>query len=327
MQRSRANDITPALLLVGHWVEILGWWFLTVHAGPLGWVAGALVMAVKFRHLQEVGHFAVHGVLTRTKAAGAVLTEVAVHAPLGFVTVSARRDKHVRRHHPNATVSGVDPNLAELHGAGLRPEVGLARFALALIFPLTPRGIAETGRGLATGLRQQAHTSWSRPVVFAVVPVTALLIGWPTLVFGLAVPRLLLYPQLAWMSLLVEHCWFDAAPARRPATVKAIEATRCMRLYPRNPLLALVARTTWLPYGDLFHYAHSVHPAVRWNYLPVLERILGRPTCTPSGVLVGVRAVIPRHRRALRRRPTAPSRAGQEPAFLTVARQEHKSAE
>ncbi|MFG2895371.1 hypothetical protein [Streptomyces sp. NPDC048248] len=36
--------------------------------------------------------------------------------------------------------------------------------------------------------------------------------GWPGLVCGVLIPRLLLYPQLAWMPLLVEHTWFDAEP-------------------------------------------------------------------------------------------------------------------
>jgi fatty acid desaturase len=116
-------------------------------------------------------------------------------------------------------------------------------------------------------------------------------------VFGVLVPRVLLYPQLAWMSLIVEHTWFDPTVLTgAPATV---EAGRCLRLYPRNRLLAALAAATWLPYGDLHHYAHSAHPAVRWSYLPALERYLGHPLFTPGGVLIGPSAVVRRHRRAL----------------------------
>lgn len=64
--------------------------------------------------------------------------------------------------------------------------------------------------------------------------------GWNALLFAYAVPRLLLYPQLAWLSLLVEHRWWDAEPVTGPHAV--VEAAYCLRLYRRNPLLALLAR-------------------------------------------------------------------------------------
>ncbi|WP_329067393.1 fatty acid desaturase [Streptomyces sp. NBC_01429] len=296
-QRRRANDVTPVLLLAGHWLEVAGWWVLAVRTGPVGWVAVTVAVAVKFRHLQEVSHFAVHGVLTRSAKAGTAWTEATVHAPLGFVPVPVRREKHVRQHHPNATVAGVDPNLAELHRAGLLPGARPFRFALAVVHPLTPTGLAHTCRTLATTLRPR-RGSWWRLLAFAAVPVAAgLLVGWPAALFGFLLPRLLLYPQLAWMSLLVEHRWFDAEPAA--GSPAAIEAARCLRLYPRSPVLALLARGTWLPNGDLFHYAHSVHPAVRWNYLPALERSIGNPEYTPQALLLGRSAVIIRHHRAL----------------------------
>jgi hypothetical protein len=96
-----------------------------------------------------------------------------------------------------------------------------------------------------------------------------------------------------------------------------VEAARCLRLYPQSAALALLARGTWLPYGDLFHYAHSAHPAVRWNYLPTLERIIGLPHYTPSGLLAGSSAVIGHHRQALREPASAaPSPARRSPAAV-----------
>ncbi|WP_406192379.1 hypothetical protein OH807_00825 [Kitasatospora sp. NBC_01560] len=95
------------------------------------------------------------------------------------------------------------------------------------------------------------------------------------------------------MSLLVERCWFDAEPVTgNPA---GVEAGRCLRLYPGNRALALLARGTWLPYGDLFHYAHSAHSAVRWDSLPALDRAIGVPHYSPAGLLVGEPAVIGHH--------------------------------
>ncbi|MGJ3560037.1 fatty acid desaturase [Streptomyces sp. INA 01156] len=224
---------------------------------------------MKFRHLQEVSHFAVHGVLARRGRLNTLFAEAAVHIPLGFVPVPVRRRRHVREHHPNATVAGADPNLADLHAAGLRPGATVARYVLALIHPLTPSGVYGTVRGLAVLWREPGA---GRLRIAGPVAVTAAsaAFGWEAALFVLALPRLLLYPQLAWMSLLVEHRWFDPETVTGPPV--AVEAGRCLRLYPRNTLLALLARGTWLPYGDLYHFAHSAHPAVRWNYLPALER-------------------------------------------------------
>ncbi len=129
MQRGRANNHSPALLLIGHWLEIFGWLEVAAHGGPTGWIVAAVAVAVKFRHLQEASHFAVHGVLTRSAALGNTPTELAVHAPLGFVPIPVRREKHVRQHHPNATIAGIDPNLLELSQAGLRPGCGPGRFS------------------------------------------------------------------------------------------------------------------------------------------------------------------------------------------------------
>lgn len=121
-----------------------------------------------------------------------------------------------------------------------------------------------------------------RVAVFVLAPAAALAAGWPALLFGWIVPRLLLYPLLSWMSLLAEHRWFDAAQVPPQATNETVEAGRCLRLYRRNRVLELIARGTWLPYGDLFHFAHSTHPAVRWNYLPRLDALLAAPVRTPK---------------------------------------------
>ncbi|GAA1157138.1 hypothetical protein GCM10009577_93370 [Streptomyces javensis] len=294
LQRRRATTWTPTLLLIGQWVQIAGWWLLAGH-GLLAAAAAAAGVAVQFRHLQEISHFAVHGVLARTRRANQLLAEVFVHHPLGLIPVGERRRLHVREHHPNAARPGVDPNLAELHQAGLRPGASRARFARALVYPLTWRGIRSTTTGIAARLRHSG--SWHRTAAIGLVLGTAYLTGgWPALMCGVLVPRLLLYPQLAWLSLLVEHTWF--APEPRTGSPTWVESGRCLRLYPHNRLLARLAAATWLPYGDLHHYARSAHPAVHWNYLPP-SRHLTQPHFTPDSLLIGPRSVIAHHRRAL----------------------------
>ncbi|WP_232838904.1 fatty acid desaturase [Streptomyces triticisoli] len=305
LQRERLNDVTPVLLLIGHWLEIVGWCVVAVHGGGVGCAVAALAGAVKFRHLQEVSHFAVHGVLVRGGRLNTLLAEAAVHVPLGFGPVAVRRRRHVREHHPNATIAGADPNLAELHRAGLRTGAGTARYVLGTVHPLTPAGVSGTVRSLAALWREPGAGRLRVAGPVAVTAAVTLVFGWQAAVFVFLLPRLLLHPQLAWMSLLVEHRWFD--PEVVTGAPVAVEAGRCLRLYPRNVLLALLARGTWLPYGDLYHFAHSAHPAVRWNYLPSLERSLSGPGYRPHALLLGESAVLRRHRRALAARPAAPA--------------------
>ncbi|WP_240360998.1 hypothetical protein [Streptomyces clavuligerus] len=104
--------------------------------------------------------------------------------------------------------------------------------------------------------------------------------GWTAVTLGVLVPRLLLYPQLAWISLLAEHTWFD--PDHRTGTPAQVEAGRCLRLYPRNRLLAALAAATCLPYGDLHHYAHSAHPRSAGTTSPPWSATFLRPTSRPT---------------------------------------------
>ncbi|MFF7234473.1 fatty acid desaturase [Streptomyces sioyaensis] len=292
VQRRRANNWTPVLLLSGLWVQVVGWWLLAGQ-GLLPTVAAAVGVAVACRHLLEISHFAVHGVLARTATANWLLAEAFAHLPLGLTPVAIRRRRHVRDHHPRATAVG-DPNLAELREAGLRPGVARTRFGLALLFPLTPRGVRATFATLVEVLRRSPGRA---AAVGAVVAGAYLVGGAGAVVFGVLVPRLLLYPLLSWGSLLVEHTWFD--PEHRSGSPAEMEAGRCLRLYPQKRLLSAVAAITWLPYGDLHHYAHSAHPSVRWNYLASLKRHLESPHFTPGALVLGDTSVVRRHWRAL----------------------------
>ncbi|MGP3691199.1 fatty acid desaturase [Streptomyces sp. IBSNAI002] len=310
LQRARATNVTPVLLLVGQWVQITGYWLLAAH-GPLAATTAALGVAVQFRHLQEISHHAVHGVLARTLIANRRLAEIGAHLPLVFGPVAVRRRRHVRDHHPSATLAA-DPNLVDLAAAGLHPGTVLDRrgLAQAVLHPLTPRGVRGTLTSLLDNLRTHHGYNRAAPAVGAVLAVlgTAYTVGgWPALVAGVLAPRLLLYPLLAWWSLLAEHTWFD--PDHRTGTPAHVEAGRCLRLYPHNRILAATAAATWLPYGDLHHYAHSAHPGLRWNYLPALEGHLPRPHFTPDALLFGPRSVTRRHRAALAR-PAARAAAG-----------------
>lgn len=291
-QRSRANDLTPALLLVGHWIEIIAWWGLGAVLNPAFLIVTALMTAVKFRHLQETSHYATHGVLFRSLRTGDIVTDLLAHAPLGYAPVPVRRDRHVRRHHPNANVPGADPNLADLERAGIRPGTSRRNFAAGVLYPLTPSGIADTLQGIVRNLRTGAVAPW-RTAIFLLTAYAAFAIGGiPLLIAGYVIPRLLVFPQLAWMSLLVEHTWFDRSPKVGGTNRTDLEAGRCIRLYQRRALTELAARCLWLPYGDLYHFAHSTHPSVRWNYLRRVDELLGSPGRVADHVLIGKDSVL-----------------------------------
>jgi fatty acid desaturase len=305
LQRQNSNNVTPALLLAGHWLEIVGWWALGGWLGGWYWLIVASAVAVKFRHLQEVSHFGIHRVLCRSPRVGDNLIEFGAHAPLALVAVSVRRDKHVRRHHPNATRQGIDPNLVDLGSAGMCEGCRLLGFVRAVAYPLTLTGIVATCRGLGRNLISGGSPWWRIPVFSGVLVLSYLVAGWPALVFGVAVPRILLYPQLSWLSLLVEHRWFDAeVPSGRPVEV---EAGRCLRLYYDRQIFTALVRVSWLPYSDLFHFAHSAHPSVRWNYLPAVERIVGLPEFTPEKLIFGHSSAISCLYRATRSAREVPS--------------------
>jgi fatty acid desaturase len=312
LQRRRRNNVTPVLLLAGHWLELAGYLLLLARWPSIALTAAVtLLVAVKCRHFQEISHFGIHVALCRSRRLGDVLTEFAAQGPLALATVEDRRESHVRRHHPNANVPGVDPNLDDLVRAGMHPGCSRLELLRANVFPLTPNGVATTVRTIAGNL-WPSPALWWRPVMLAgTLAVVTVAAGVPGLL-AVVLARLLCYPQLAWMSLLVEHRWFTATPrSGRPIEV---EARRCVRVLRGRPVSGIFARITWLPYGDLFHFAHSVYPTVRWNYLPNLERIIGLPEFAPRHVWFGGGSVV----EALRRTLAVAQKAAPRAASLTA---------
>ncbi|MFJ9752588.1 hypothetical protein [Streptomyces chartreusis] len=219
-----------------------------------------------------------------------MLAEVFAHHPLLLGPVPVRRRRRVRDHHPNATGT---PNLAELHQAGLRPGTTRPRFAAALVHPLTPLGTRATTAGIAADLRgpsgiaPRLRPPWPRPRTCSAA-------GPPWCAAsscrGCCSTRSSPGPPCWWSTL---GSIPSTAPEPRPRS-KPADAYACTH-----------ATAPWLPYGDLHHYAHSAHPAVRWNYLPALDRYLATPHFTPDALLVGPGSVARRHLEALIAGPVA----------------------
>jgi fatty acid desaturase len=303
-QRQRRNNWTPTIVMAGHWIEIVGYWLLCARPGVVATALGCVALAVKARHLQEISHFGVHASLCRGRRLGDLLTELTAHGPLALSTVDGRWETHVRQHHPNATVPGLDPNLADLARAGLGPGCGRWRFVRAMVFPLTPGGLVSSCRSMLANTFA-GRDRWWRPGLMAGLAAAAYACGGVRALLALAVARVALYPLLAWASVLVEHSWFRGRP--RSGRPLEVESRRCVRVYPGRQALTLLARTTWLPYGDIFHFAHSVYPTVRWNYLPAVERLIGMPHLAPGSVVLGRQSVVALLYRAVG--PGVPSRA------------------
>ncbi|UUU45177.1 hypothetical protein [Streptomyces sp. NBC_00162] len=126
-------------------------------------------------------------------------------------------------------------------------KTGRVAVVFALLFPLTARGIRATAASLTSNLRQRPgrYGGAGAAALVLVLGAAYLTGGGAAILAGVLLPRLPLYPLLAWWSLLVEHTWFD--PEHRTGTPAEIEAGRCLRLYPRNRALAALAAATWLP--------------------------------------------------------------------------------
>ncbi|MEU6486108.1 hypothetical protein [Streptomyces sp. NPDC046887] len=104
--------------------------------------------------------------------------------------MAVRRRRHVREHHPNATMAA-DPNLAELRAAGLRPGVTDPVYAAALVHPLFLHGLRQTVTGIGAALRGPG--AWHRAAALAVVLAAAYGAGgWAAVICGALIPRLLL---------------------------------------------------------------------------------------------------------------------------------------
>ena len=122
------------------------------------------------------------------------------------------------------------------------------------------------------------------PINFLRIFITCLLIvpfvlsgHYKELLILYLVPAFFIYPQLAWISQIVEHRWFvefESEPNKhkreliigRPTEYKGISG--------------FFIRACIFPFGDSFHLAHSLFQYARYNYLKTINEIL-------SSLLVG----------------------------------------
>ena len=245
-----------------------------VQAWPADLLA-AIVIAGRFRALQEIGHIAVHFGLCRERRWQEGLTNAFFQFPLLKRSFRSRRQIHCVDHHRNPNKHGKDPNLARLIEAGLVPGLRPAAFWRKLFYPLGPAGLLSTLRAMRSGVLEPAPAveRVGRAVAFAVVcGLFVLLSRWRGLAWHFVLPLTFFYPWFSWLSLLTEHRWFAAIDGsdRVAMECSACRPTRFPGL--QGALVGLLL----MPFSDRFHLAHSLYPFMRWNHLPALDRVLRR---------------------------------------------------
>lgn len=297
LQPRKIDDWLGLLVFIGNWLVIFG---LIRLADRLPHVAlGCLVsiaVAGRFRALEELAHFSMHGALTHHRKFGLFLADTFSQYPLLNLSTHSWARLHCALHHPNVGRKGLDPAFDSLLAVGLHQSVTASRFWWVVGAPLTPKGLYF--RVAAAGSTLAPNAGKIRELICRYLALGTLLIctyalGGISAIWWVTLPALFVWlPFFAWISLLCEHRWFDAADSD-------MGVTRELKLGKRTEfggLSGLVARSLIFPVGDSRHLIHSLFPTARYNHLKYLEVVLSRYSpayanvaCT-SGILVGFKS-------------------------------------
>lgn len=242
---------------------------------PAAGILLVLVAAGRMRALQEVGHNALHAALCPSKSFQWMLSNVFFQFPTVKRDMDSRFNTHVKDHHPNADVPDKDPNLKRVIGAGMVPGISKMDFFLALLFPVTPKGIMKT----ITGNFRDAVNENSSTYIFSLRVVVMVAVftfyfwlgGGLALIFGWLIPAFMIYPLFAWWSLLAKHRWhtpYEPSQGRRDHDYEHGRATDF------SGLTGVLQRYLIFPMSDAYHLAHHIYPFVRSEYMPVVDRSL-----------------------------------------------------
>ncbi len=240
---------------------------------PLAWLAVVLWVGGRFRALQEFGHNAVHYALCRSRGWQWFLSDVFYQFPAFKRDMYSREITHTQEHHRHPNHEKLDPNRARVRDGGMRYGMTRSQFFWRLFYPLSPAGMKSS---LMTMVRNSMLNHSRATAVTRVVTLVVLsgllywTAGWKGLVWGWLFPLMTSYSVFAWVSLLTEHRWF----------VPGWSEDRLTREYLSGRPTDYKGFTGWLvrvfiaPTSDAYHLAHSLYPAVRWNYLPAIDRAL-----------------------------------------------------
>lgn len=240
-------------------------------------IAIAGVIAFNVRCLNELTHMYVHRFRSTRRRLGGMRQFV-----LSFVTIVLRGESvqnrfrtHCVEHHPNAT---------ELQDPTARTVVECAsssRSAGELFLRLWfSEAISVLVQPMSTSFSRSSRGSGALcvSVRVCVAGLVWMYAGWAGLLAAVVFPFLVLAPAGMALSVSVEHNWAGRTLPAMAYTEFAkrrlrTETVRGFRLrVPR--LLDRVLSVTLLPYGDLYHFAHSCRSDLDWAALRSVDEDL-----------------------------------------------------
>ena len=240
-------------------------------------VRALLVLFVtgRIRYLQEIGHFAVHGVLCPNGKWGMWLTNLLYQFPALMPDARDRKDIHVRQHH-NSVSMAHDPGLLDLQEAGLKPGITSFQFWSAVFFPLTWKGLSARVKEAFACLRAEPFSLNFFLRLGTVATVVGLFLAFDAvsaLLFLYLVPVFITCPLFYWVAHVSLHRWFAPCDPTIGYYERELELGRPTEL---PGVTGFLLRHNVFPLGDSYHLAHSLFPNVRWTHLPQVDALLKR---------------------------------------------------
>lgn len=232
-----------------------------------------LFVTGRYRSLQEIGHFAVHGSLCRKRNFGMWIANIFYQFPLFMPEAYDRRVTHVKIHH-NCVNMSYDPDLIELIDKGFNPGISTFSFWRGVFYPLTFKGIKDRIKECLKYLSEKPFSLsfFVRTFVISSIFFLFTIFGfYQELIFLYILPVLFLYPLYYWIAHISLHRWFAECVQDVPYFERELILGRPTEF---KGIIGFIIRHNLFPFGDSYHLAHSLFPAVRWNYLPQIDRIL-----------------------------------------------------